>query len=190
MPLPKNIERKHILGAIAEIDRDRYDPMYESHRYSLIFNNRHYPPKHVVRLANRIANGGNLYALTFYPYEANRLLRKLGFTVSSIERKQADPIPAREPPIAAKESVIEIFIKLEQLLRQIEPNTFGKNLANLISDLEHSGKIPKYVAMRMHTMRITRNQVAHPPGLISSAQHHAYLADWKIIEEWWREQAK
>jgi hypothetical protein len=183
MPIPQNLKREHMLKAIAEIDRDGYDPIYESHRYSLVIDHRHYPPKHVVRLANRIANGGNLDALTFFPYEANRLLRKLGFTVVNI---------AKEPsgPLERKESIIQIFVKLEQLLRQIEPNTYSKNLANLISDLEHNGKIPKHITMRMHTMRITRNKVAHESCSLTTAQRTAYQADWDTVQEWWREYRK
>jgi hypothetical protein len=185
MPLLNKIERQHILEAIAEIDRDEYDPMYESHRYSLIFNNRNYPPKHVVRLANRIAYGGNLDALTFFPYEANRLLKKLGFTVKI--KGEAPPIPHVErSPQNAKESIIKLFVNLEQLLHKIEPKAFGKSTASQISDLEHSGKIPKHIAMRMHTMRITRNKVAHESESPSDAQWKAYQADWNTIEEWWK----
>src|SRR5688500_6992926 len=84
MPIPANLNREHILEAITEIDQNGYDRMYEAHRYSLVFKDQNYPPKHVVRLANRIANGGNLDALLFFPYEANRLPRRLGFTVIAI----------------------------------------------------------------------------------------------------------
>jgi hypothetical protein len=184
MRIPKNLNREHMLAAIAEIDRDGYDSIYEARTYSLQYNNRTYPPKHVVRIANRLANGRNLKDISFNPSEADRLLRRLGFTVSKILTK---PATGHDDVKRKKESVIQIFVKLEDLLGQIQSKKIGVNIANLISDLEHSGKIPKHIAMRMHTMRITRNKVAHESYSLSPAQEVAYRADWETIQEWWRE---
>jgi hypothetical protein len=128
-----------------------------------------------------------LDALTFFPYEANRLLKNLGFTVKI--KAETAPIRQADPgPHNAKESIIKFFVNLEQLLHKIEPKAFGKSTASQISDLEQSGKIPKHIAMRMHTMRITRNKVAHESDSPSPTQRKAYEADWATIEEWWKSQ--
>src|SRR6476646_662988 len=93
MPISRkdNITEKHVRQAIEMIDRDSYDRQYEATKYVLVVNGRDYPPKHVVRLANQIANGGTLNALVFYPSEAIRLLKKLKFVVqernSGVERQ-------------------------------------------------------------------------------------------------------
>lgn len=181
MPLPKNITREHIIKAITEIDRDGYDPMYEAHRYSLLLNDRHYPPKHVVRLANRIANGGKLDDLMFFPYEANRLLDKLDFTVSGFEKRQGGRVPEKSTVPVGTTEVVEIFAKLEQLLRGIEPKTsYIKTVAHLTSELEYNGRIPKHIAMRMHTMRITRNKIVHETHAMSAAQRRVIRLTGKL----------
>lgn len=87
----KNITATHVHQAIAEIERDGTPPDAESTGYDLIESGRRYPPKLVLSLAAKHANGEELDRSTFSGGEdtsAFRLLRSLGF---EIEPKEAIP---------------------------------------------------------------------------------------------------
>jgi len=81
--IPPNIDRTHVLSAIREIDANPPPPSRESVDYRLEHEDKTYPPKYVVSVANRFANGTDLDPATFSAgeTETNPLLRKLGFTV-------------------------------------------------------------------------------------------------------------
>ena len=63
--IPKNITREHILKAMAEIDINGVPRHRHSTRYAVLHEGRAYPPKYVVSLANRYANGEELPAMQF-----------------------------------------------------------------------------------------------------------------------------
>lgn len=87
----KGITATHVRQAIAEIERDRIPTDAESTGYDLIESGRRYPPKYVLSLAAKHANGEELDRSTFSGGEdtsAFRLLRSLGF---EIEPKEAIP---------------------------------------------------------------------------------------------------
>ena len=80
--IPNNITRQHILQAIAHVDRYGVEPGRESTRYDLVHEERIYPPKYVVSLANRYANGEMLPAPSFDGgMETNYFLMRRGFEV-------------------------------------------------------------------------------------------------------------
>ena len=80
--IPNNITRQHILRAITRIDRYGVEPGRESTRYGLVHEKRIYPPKYVVSLANRYANGGMLPAPSFDGgMDTNYFLMRRGFVV-------------------------------------------------------------------------------------------------------------
>lgn len=60
MSIPKNITREHLLSAIAEIDQNGFRKEAESTKYDVVFKGKKYPPKLVVSIANRYANGTEL----------------------------------------------------------------------------------------------------------------------------------
>jgi 5-methylcytosine-specific restriction protein B len=83
----QDITVEHVLAALAEIDRTGVPPGGESTGYDLIHLGKRYPPKVVLSLAAKAANGTEFDRSQFSGGEdssAFRLLRKLGFT---IERK-------------------------------------------------------------------------------------------------------
>lgn len=87
----KGITTTHVRQAIAEIEREGIPPDAESTGYDLIESGRRYPPKLVLSLAAKHANGEELDRSTFSGGEetsAFRLLRSLGF---EIEPKEAIP---------------------------------------------------------------------------------------------------
>lgn len=53
--IPKNIPRESVIQVIKEIDKNGFPEKYESTHYDLIYENKMYPSKYVVLIANRIA---------------------------------------------------------------------------------------------------------------------------------------
>ena len=58
--IPKNISKEHLEKAIKEIDKDGIRKGRHSSTYDLIHNGKSYPPKLVLSIANRYANGTEL----------------------------------------------------------------------------------------------------------------------------------
>ncbi len=81
LAIPKNIRREHVLMAISEIDRNGVRKGRESRTWFLEYNGKTYPPKYVISLANKYANGAPLNPLSFTAQEAVTYLRKLGFHI-------------------------------------------------------------------------------------------------------------
>src|SRR4030067_1817268 len=95
--IPKNIDREHIIRAIREIDSDGVPPSRESRNFFLSFEGREYPPKYVLSLANKFANGEELHPSEFSGgQETNSFLQRLGFDIAGapqvkVVRKPATP---------------------------------------------------------------------------------------------------
>ena len=80
--IPNNITRDHILQALFDIDREGVPPHRKSTRYSLVENGRMYPPKYVITLSNRYANGQELSSFEFHGGpEANDFIASRGFEI-------------------------------------------------------------------------------------------------------------
>lgn len=85
--IPKNIERAHILKALQEIRRDGVPKHRRATKYALIFEDEVFPPKYVISIANRFANGEDLPATAFSGgAETNDFLLELGFDVFELKR--------------------------------------------------------------------------------------------------------
>jgi 5-methylcytosine-specific restriction enzyme A len=110
MPIPRNINKEHVLEAIRQINREGVRDKRESTRFNLVYEGEYYPPKYVVSIANIFANGEE-YSPTLFSggIETNRFLIKLGFTItenkSEIEilNKNVAIIPKLEPSKRARE---------------------------------------------------------------------------------------
>lgn len=84
MELFEGINKEHLLKAIAEIDENGIRKGRHSSTYDLIYNGRAYPPKLVLSIAGRIANGKELNPDEFEGGEgkpAFEFLRKHGFKI-------------------------------------------------------------------------------------------------------------
>jgi hypothetical protein len=80
--IPKNINREHILKAIQEIKKFGIPAGRSSKKFHLEYNGEFYPPKYIVSLANKYANGKELYAQKFNGgAETNNFLKNLGFKI-------------------------------------------------------------------------------------------------------------
>ena len=90
--IQKNITREHVLKAISEIDKDGIPSNRHSTKFHLFFNQKSYPPKYILSLANKHANGEELSPINFSGgTESNTFLMNLGFEIQeghdSIEQK-------------------------------------------------------------------------------------------------------
>jgi hypothetical protein len=81
MTIPKNITREHIIKAVAYIERTGVPPERQSREWFLRVNGEYYPPKYVLSVANRFANGVELDPKEFRISGARRYLTGLGFNV-------------------------------------------------------------------------------------------------------------
>jgi len=81
--IPPNITKEHIVKAIQEIETLKVSipPNRASDNYDVIYEGKRYPPKFVITLANKYANGSELSSNEFNAIEAKTLLPKLGFEV-------------------------------------------------------------------------------------------------------------
>ncbi|MCA0238148.1 MAG: excisionase family protein [Bacteroidetes bacterium] len=84
--IPSNIQKEHLLSAIQEIDRKGIPSYQQYTRYDLIFEGKVYPPKLVVRWANRLVNGRELEDFSGGT-ETNNFLKQHGFVIR--EKKSA-----------------------------------------------------------------------------------------------------
>ena len=82
--IPKNINREHLVKAIEEIDKDGVRKGRHSSTYDLVYSDKTYPPKLVLSIANRYANGTELDPNDFgggKDTKAFELLQKEGFSI-------------------------------------------------------------------------------------------------------------
>lgn len=83
--IPTNIRRDDLLKAISEIDRNGIRKGRHSSTYDLVYDNKKYPPKLVLSIANRFVNGEELDPKDFSGgkgTQAFELLIREGFTIN------------------------------------------------------------------------------------------------------------
>ena len=89
------ITKEHILFAIEEIDQNGIPANRHSSTYDLIFDNKFYPPKLVISIANRFATGTELDPNTFaggLETPAFQLLENEGFKIITKPKSKSDTI--------------------------------------------------------------------------------------------------
>ena len=82
--IPSNITQEHIIKAIQEIEslKESIPHHRQSVNYDVIYEGKRYPPKFVISLANKFANGKELDSNEFDAIEAKTFLPKLGFEIA------------------------------------------------------------------------------------------------------------
>ncbi|MDZ4122437.1 MAG: hypothetical protein U1C33_08440, partial [Candidatus Cloacimonadaceae bacterium] len=92
--IPSNIQREHIIEAISDIDKNGVPIRRGSTKYSLEYDCKCYPPKYVVSLANKYANGVEWESENFSGgEESNHFLEQRGFCI--IEKQTLIEIKTR-----------------------------------------------------------------------------------------------
>src|SRR5690606_1962599 len=81
MAIPYNISKEHIQKAISEISSQDIPPQRREQHYSLREDGKSFPPKYVISIANKFANGVELDSKEFNAVEAKKFLLKREFTV-------------------------------------------------------------------------------------------------------------
>lgn len=84
MAIPKNIDKQNIYDALAYIDENGVPLCHQSYNYDLATDDgKKYPPKYVIAVANHLVNKAEISTDKFYPEEANKLLKDLGFCIEN-----------------------------------------------------------------------------------------------------------
>jgi hypothetical protein len=114
MPIPENISREHVLKALKEIDINGVPKKHDARNTFLIYAGKRYPPKYVISLTNKYANGEFLTGFT--TNEAVGYLKKLGFKIEKITLRKYPPgeFDRRMYPIFK-----EFFMLLEKRLTAV-----------------------------------------------------------------------
>ena len=84
--IPDNINREHVEKAIAEIDKNGVRKGRQSSTYDLVYKGKTYPPKLVLSIANKFANGAELDSSELWvgkgkEKEAFEFMKKVGFEI-------------------------------------------------------------------------------------------------------------
>lgn len=87
--IPISIKKDHVLKAIEEIDKSGVPQERVSKRYSLLFNNKEYPPKYILCIANKYISGEELVFNYFNSLQAVNFLENLGLKI--IRKKNNKP---------------------------------------------------------------------------------------------------
>ena len=78
--IPQNIQRIDVLRAIQDIEYSGIPETRHSTKWSLVYERKKYPPKYLISLANRYANGQELTPDRFSGGdESNTYLENLGY---------------------------------------------------------------------------------------------------------------
>ena len=131
--IPKNVKREHVIKAIEEIKRNGTPKGRNSRKFFLEFDGKYYPPKYVISLANKYANGKTLDPAQFSGgKETNNFLRNFGFNIVelsttkkiikhfSIKRKRKlSNIHHGERCLKCKETIRKL---LEKIYGRVEEN--------------------------------------------------------------------
>ena len=98
---PSNIELEHIESAIKEIDDKGIRKGRHSSTYDVIYNDNTYPPKLIVSIANRFANGEEL--------DPNLFNGGIGTDCFNILEKNVFKIVKKMQNNNVKDAIIEII---------------------------------------------------------------------------------
>lgn len=106
--IPPNIQREHILRAITEIKEQGCPPRNESTKYDLAYLGKRYPPKYVISLANKFANG-ELFDVSKFSggEETNKRLQELGFEIVEKEDDLRYPVNSHSWTVASDNTALK-----------------------------------------------------------------------------------
>ena len=162
--IPENITREHIIQAIKEIDINGYSEKNASRKYDLLYNGKRYPPKVVISLANKFANGIILEFSEFSGGEqfTNKFLKERGFEISLKNEDDSD---------FEYESYSWKIISNQVAIKRMDKSSF----------LHHGTGIPIEIRsfFNIDTMKVGETKRNHPFTMDPSN----YLAHFEILNE-------
>ncbi len=194
--IPDNITKEHIEQAIAYIDENGVPQNRSSSVYLLNHKEKNYPPKYVISIANKFANGEELDAEKFTGgRRTNNFLKQRGFIITAKTEKEelvvqntselrANPVIEEQINLTADNLTI-MRSRILNLLNQIDPVAHGREgVAARINRLTHSGMIPAEVAPWLRTITEMRNVVDYEGREITETYSSVSLAVWNGIRTW------
>ncbi|UYG95341.1 HNH endonuclease [Cytobacillus firmus] len=165
MPIPKNINKEHVINAIQKIEREGVPERRESTRFSLFYEGKFYPPKYVISIANIFANGEE-YAPSLFSGgdETNNFISKLGFNIVESEKSENKIenmsdytiVPKLEPTNRSREfkkysNEYKDSIVYEYLFNSISPRDLDEHYLGIVSEMRtghESMNILHYIGLR------------------------------------------
>ncbi|HWL26205.1 MAG TPA: hypothetical protein VNR38_21070 [Ureibacillus sp.] len=136
----KNINRQHIISAIKEINVHGVPNSRKATKYLLEYNGRTYPPKYVISLANKYANGFELSPSEFSGgRESNEFLNNLNFEIKSVQITTKKKVVKKIPEKADKKHSIhcsECKNVIFEMLRKIYGFIKIEHKMNIPADIE------------------------------------------------------
>lgn len=148
--IPSNIEKRHVIDALRKIDSDGLPSGRGSKKFLLDFEGRRYPPKYVISLANKFANGEELNSSIFNGgQETNDFLKRLGFNIvetsSSGHESIIPPDKSVEPPQNRhNERCPDCKNIVERMLKKIYGDVKPNYKFNIGTNPENFGDTPHY----------------------------------------------
>ncbi|OAD42956.1 McrB family protein [Polaribacter atrinae] len=142
--ISNNINKEHIISALQEIDKYGISNSRRSAtEYALLYNEKEYPPKYVISIANKYANNEELSSNEFNSIQSRTFLNKLGFNcfkkTGSLKSKFANWLlinGANSYKDYYGNSVEEIEIKLDEINSFFDSRDLFK-LNNNIEELKN-----------------------------------------------------
>jgi hypothetical protein len=132
--IPNNIARNHILKAIQEIDRAGIPKGRNSKKFKLVFDEKAYPPKYVISLANKYANGEELEPSDFGGgRETNDYLGRLGFEIVEnfpSAKQLSKPLNRRKRKVQSGVSHNERCPECKQTIEKMLRKIYGEVKSN------------------------------------------------------------
>lgn len=128
--IPKNIKREHVIKAIEEIEISGFPAARASRKFLLEYNGKDYPPKYVLSIANKYANGKKLTPDDLGGgRETNRFLQNLGFEIRSKTAGEkiirAEPI-RKQKEIPLKKGHKESCKKCKETIKKLLEKIYGE----------------------------------------------------------------
>jgi hypothetical protein len=136
--IPKNITREHVLRAIGEINRIGIREGRESKKFYLEYGGKFFPPKYVISMANKYANGEELGSSEFSGgNETNDFLRALGFSIASptVTQKIVTAASSRAKKRILRKQHDERCPKCKEIVKAILERIYGEVEENFRFDV-------------------------------------------------------
>ncbi len=151
--IPKNITKEHIIKALKEIDQNGVPSRRNSKDYLLLYKETFYPPKYVISLANKYANGKELKSDIFNGgKETNNFLNNLNFKIVQTSLNKTikynnisqNTIYVKEKNKGHNERCPECKITVESMLKSIYGSVINNYKINISTNVEDYKEFPFY----------------------------------------------
>ncbi len=154
--IPLNIDHEHAIKAIREIDSNGIPSGRGSIKFLVEFEGKQYPPKYVISLANKFANGEELVSSKFNGgQETNNFLKGLGFDIAETSPSRDPIVP---PPNGHSDEVIppghrgercpDCKATVKRMLEKIYGSVEGDYKFEVMTDVEAYVDTPFYQTLK------------------------------------------